>query len=152
MKFYTSYFYQIRNFTPNMIPLSTACSDPSWFHQGQDKLFVFTDKRGVINGLRAEMLHPDFSCSNLCKGSKNCSDKPENCEFLKKYIKQLEKIDFEKFLDFCGFCSDFYNRTEEDTIIVLIVHEAWYNPCSERIPLQNWIKVHGYECREWLHE
>ena len=63
MKFYTSYFYQIRNFTPNMIPLSTACGDPLWFHKGMDNGYTFFDKNGVINGLRAEMLHPDNSCS-----------------------------------------------------------------------------------------
>lgn len=34
MKIYTSYFYQIRFFKPNMIPLSTAKYDPSWFHKG----------------------------------------------------------------------------------------------------------------------
>ena len=68
MKFYTSYFYQIRNFTPNMIPLSTACGDPLWFHKGMDNSYTFFDKNGVINGLRAEMLHPDNSCSGLCEG------------------------------------------------------------------------------------
>ena len=31
MKIYTSYFYQIRNFKPNMIPVSTAISDPFWY-------------------------------------------------------------------------------------------------------------------------
>ena len=149
MKFCTSYFYQIRNFTPNMIPLSTACGDPLWFHQGHDKSFVFQDKRGIVNGLRAETLHPDSSCSNLCKGSKNCDDKPESCEFLQAYTKQLEKVDFEEFFAFCRSCSEFYNKTKEETIIALIVHEAWYNPCSERVPLQNWIKAHGYDCPEW---
>ena len=29
-----------------------------------------------------------------------------------------------------------------------MVHEAWYNLCSERVTLQNWIKAHGYECTE----
>lgn len=29
MKIRVSYFYQIRNFKPNMIPMSTAISDPS---------------------------------------------------------------------------------------------------------------------------
>lgn len=28
MKIYTSYFYQIRNFKQNMIPISTCLSDP----------------------------------------------------------------------------------------------------------------------------
>ena len=29
MKLRLSYFYQIRNFKPNMIPMSTAMSDPA---------------------------------------------------------------------------------------------------------------------------
>ena len=32
IKVQTSYFYQIRNFTPNMVPLSTAMWDPK-FHE-----------------------------------------------------------------------------------------------------------------------
>lgn len=32
MKILISYFYQIRFFKPNMIPLSTAAFDPKWFH------------------------------------------------------------------------------------------------------------------------
>ena len=32
MKIRISYFYQVRNFKPNMIPMSTAISDPAWFH------------------------------------------------------------------------------------------------------------------------
>ena len=40
MKFYISYFYQIRNFSPNMIPISTTVSDPDWFHKGEDGIYV----------------------------------------------------------------------------------------------------------------
>lgn len=38
IKIYTSYFYQIRNFTPNIIPVSTALSDPAWYRppEGQE--------------------------------------------------------------------------------------------------------------------
>jgi len=32
MKVRISYFYQIRNFKTNMIPMSTALSDPAWYH------------------------------------------------------------------------------------------------------------------------
>ena len=31
MKIATSYFYQIRNFKPSMIPVSTCLSDSEWF-------------------------------------------------------------------------------------------------------------------------
>ena len=32
MKIRLSYFYQIRFFKKNMIPMSTALSDPEWYH------------------------------------------------------------------------------------------------------------------------
>mgnify|MGYP007070208670 CR=1 FL=1 len=36
-KICTSYFYQIRNFTPNIIPVSTCLSDPVWYRPPEDK-------------------------------------------------------------------------------------------------------------------
>ena len=45
MQIMTSYFYQVRFMKPNMIPLSTALSDPQWFHKGTyDKTIQFKDK------------------------------------------------------------------------------------------------------------
>ena len=41
MKLRLSYFYQIRNFKPNMIPMSTALSDPAWYHDFKDKDYIF---------------------------------------------------------------------------------------------------------------
>ena len=35
MKIMTSYFYAIRFFKPNMIPISTAKWDPKWYHQNK---------------------------------------------------------------------------------------------------------------------
>ena len=37
MKIYTSYFYQIRNFKQNMIPISTCLSDPEWYRPPKGK-------------------------------------------------------------------------------------------------------------------
>lgn len=71
MKFYISYFYQIRFFKPNMIPISTAKWDPKWYSQNGKP---YIDKRGVVNGLRAPVLAlPDWQynekemCSRPCK-------------------------------------------------------------------------------------
>ncbi len=69
MKLYTSYFYQVRFFRPNMVPLSTAIWDPKWYHDGKDHAYTFIDKNGVINGIRCEALHPGTSCSGLCHGA-----------------------------------------------------------------------------------
>lgn len=150
MKFYTSYFYQLRFFAPNMIPLSTACGDPQWFHNGMGKDYTFFDKNGVINGLRAEMLHPDDSCAGLC-GGMACPKIPQDCSFLKVYNKQLKQVDFIDFLERCNRISQVIkagNNYAGEPIIVLMVHEAWYNPCSERVVLQNWMKSHGINCEE----
>ena len=38
--FATSYFYQIRFFRPDMIPLSTARFDPSWYHRNKGHNFT----------------------------------------------------------------------------------------------------------------
>lgn len=151
MDFYTSYFYQIRNFTPNMIPLSTACSDPAWYHAGRDKNFVYFDNNKVCNGLRAEMLHPDKSCANLCCGGFACPYTPDTCNFLDAYRKQLEKVDFMDFIARCARIKDQVrecNHFEGPPIIVLMVHEAPQNPCSERIVLQEWMWRHGMSCPE----
>ena len=63
LKIKTSYFYQIRNFTPNMIPVSTAISDPDLVPGSAGKEY-YIDKRGIINGLRYEPLivqkHGDY--------------------------------------------------------------------------------------------
>lgn len=151
MKFYTSYFYQIRNFTPNMVPLSTACGDPAWYHAGRDKSFVYFDNNRVCNGLRAEMLHPDKSCAGLCEGGFACPDTPDKCAFLWRYAQQLEKVDFMDFIERCRrilkqvkVCNHF----EGEGIIVLMVHEAFGNPCSERRTLQEWVMSHGLPCHE----
>lgn len=46
MKILTSYFYQIRNFKPYQIPLSTAISDPAWYHP---KMEIITLIRMVLS-------------------------------------------------------------------------------------------------------
>lgn len=57
MKIRTSYFYQIRNFTRNMIPISTAVWDPTWYHNfTNDYNYIFKDKRNILNGLRLESI------------------------------------------------------------------------------------------------
>jgi len=86
MKILTSYFYQIRNFKPYQIPLSTAISDPAWYHPKNGDYYV--DKNGVINGLRIGMLQPQRSLGFLC-GGKTCTQQPDSCRFLRAYYDQL---------------------------------------------------------------
>ena len=65
MNIVTSYFYQIRNFTPNIIPVSTALSDPAWYRPPEGKEY-YIDKRGIICGLRYEPLIVQRYGENTC--------------------------------------------------------------------------------------
>jgi hypothetical protein len=40
----------------------------------------------------------------------------------------------------------------EEPIIVLIVHEATNNPCSERRVIQEWFRDNGYPIEEFVHQ
>ena len=154
MKIMTSYFYQIRFMKPNYIPLSTALSDPKWFHKGTyDKSIQWKDKNGVWNGLRAEPFMPDESCEGLCKGSSICNAYgPKTCSFLTTYRKQLDKLDFENILqrfESLGKKIQELEGFKEEPVFVLIFHEKYDNPCSERWPVQDWFKSHNYDIKEF---
>lgn len=156
-KILISYFYQIRFFKPNYIPISTAFFDPKYYHQGCGKNYQFTDKNGVINGIRAEVFMPGEECEGLCHGPQNCQykDRTLRCEFLKTYKKQLEKLNFEDCLErftTLGNRVKDYLKFEEEPILVLIVYETPNNPCSERWPLIEWFRENGYELEEFNKE
>lgn len=155
MRIYTSYFYQIRFFTPNMIPLSTAIWDPKWYHANQKQDYVFRDKRGIFNGLRYQPLMPDDSCNGDCRGRDQCKiSDPNKCDFLKHYRSQLDKINFQDLLLELKSIADSTARllgTSDDMIICLIVHEAPSNPCSERVVIQQWFKDNNFPISEWSH-
>jgi len=149
MKLRISYFYQIRNFKRNMIPMSTAISDPAWYHDFKDSNHIFTDKRGILNGLRLRPIivqggHGEIQCPCESKDA-------EHCPLAKDYAAALEKIDLNKMMkgieDFClDYCKT--NNIKEEPIAVLIVYEAPNNPCSERYSLLEYFNKHGIECKE----
>lgn len=151
MKIYTSYFYQIRFFTKNMIPISTALSDPKWYHNFQGPTHIFLDKNRVINGIRCEQLHPDDTCKDLCKGQKGCKYTPDSCEFLKRYSIQLNKLDISAFKRWIEYLYNGYSAAlkTKDIKLVFIFHETSSNPCSERVPFTNWCKSNKIEVEEW---
>lgn len=148
MKIYTSYFYQIRFMKKNMLPISTAVWDPSWFHGFmKNPDFLFVDKRGIINGLRCPAFAPGDTCNTLCRGINRCETQDSSkCEFLKAYRKQLDDLKFDKVMKFLEKCAD--KLDTEDPIVVLMFHEAPCNPCSERIVVQQWFKDHGIKVTE----
>lgn len=156
IKVYTSYFYQIRFFKPNMIPISTAVWDPKWFHPYNDRNGIFKDKNNVYNGIRSRLLHPGKECDGMCAGPENCIAKygqaePDKCDFLKTYREQLNKIDCNKLMqDLEDYAYKIKEKEgfEEEPVIVLIVYEVPSNPCSERVVLQEWFNKNGIECKE----
>lgn len=137
----------VRFMKPNQIPISTACFDPKWFHAFRGKTHVFVDKNGVMNGLRAERLHPGKSCEGTCS-DRPCSQSPSSCEFLKLYRKQIFSIDRRMFETSLGSLAERVRRRldfVEDPEIVFLVHEAPDNPCSERTVLREFFECDEFE-------
>lgn len=152
MKIATSYFYQIRFFKPNMIPISTAMWDPKWFHNYKGNNYYYQDRNGVVNGLRIHPLVPGAACADLCRGIDVCATKdPKTCAFLQNYRKQLDAIDFPEFMvqlssHIAAVCK-LYNIKEEP-IVVFIVYEVPSKMCSERVPLLQWFNDNGIPVQE----
>ena len=147
-KIYTSYFYQIRNFKQNMIPISTAVSDPIWFRP-PDRQEYFLDKRGIICGLRYEPLIVQKYNTKRCWGNEilcpySLQTKDYICETMQEYRQLLDTIDFDKMIKAFEYCLNKFNK---DTI-VLMVYETPNNLCSERRYLQEYFNKHGIECKE----
>jgi hypothetical protein len=144
MKLYTSYWAQVRNFPPNLVILNTTVWPPKWYKIGG------IDKRGVIS-LHCPPLRPNHSCDGLCNGK--CNPKhPHDCQFLKVYQQQLESIDFKLFMQQLTnlrnkLLKDFPNQS--DFNFAFVFFEKYDNPCSERWPVQQWIRNHGLEIEEW---
>lgn len=142
MKLYTSYFAQLRNFPPNLVGLSTAIWNPKWLNPGRDK-------NGAI-WLDIPLLKPGKECDGLCNGK--CMPKhPNNCDFLKAYHKQLDKIDFKMFIEHLETLAKTIQLGEnlEEVNFAFLVYEKYDNPCSERTIIQQWFKDNGMEIEEW---
>lgn len=151
MKICISYFYQIRNFKPYMIPVSTAVGDPRWYYKGSKQGTLYVDKNGVLNGLRCPELAPGKECHGLCRG--DCKDKKtiHLCAFLQAYQKQLADLDIKELIQRCEKAATAAQNLlgfQEEPIIVFMVHEAPQNPCSERDSLKYYFLSHGIECEE----
>ena len=143
MKINTSYFYKVRFLNPNQIPISTALSDPKWFHENLGNGHKFIDKNGVLNGIRAEFLKPGNTCHNLCHGKDSCNGTPTNCSFLKEYRNQIFSLDYEECMSKFSKLGKMLKNLigfDGEPEIVLLVHEAPTNECSERKVLQDFFK------------
>lgn len=153
LKIEISYFYQIRNFTKNRIPISTAKWDPKWYHDfTYDYNYVFKDKRGVYNGIRTDafLLPDNYECICPCD-----EKKPWECSFLKDYLEHLRSLDFQDIYDNLERIAKKVALAEAadenfgEPIIVLMVYETPTNQCSERGALKAWFAENGIEVNEY---
>lgn len=144
MKLYTSYFYQVRNFPPNLVGLSTVMWPPKYINLGEK------DQRGILV-IDCPILKPGKQCEGLCNGT--CEPKhPQDCAFLQTYYKQLSQIDFNKF------CQSLQNLAEriklgenlESIDFAFIVFETPKAICSERGIIQKWLHEYNIEIEEWI--
>lgn len=145
LKFYISYFYNIRFFKKDLIPVSTAISDPSWFKSKDGEPWL--DSRGVLCGLNfPELSHPlNFNCGCPCK-----TKDYQKCSFLRTYRSYLSSLDFDKLLEKFSLLAN-YLRSQGKNVsgFCLMVYEKPDNPCSERKPLQELWKNNGLELLEY---
>ena len=140
MKIVTSYFYMIRHFTPNIIPVSTALSDPAWYRPPEGKEY-YIDKRGIVCGLRYEPLIVQRYGEHICPCESK--DLAPACPTMIEYEQLLfSLVNKEKTLKAFKYCCNKFNA---DTI-ALMVYEAPNNPCSERAALQKF-----FNCEELEH-
>lgn len=149
MKVLTSYFYAVRFMKPWQIPVSTAVFDPKWFHAFRKQDYVFIDRNGVVNGLRSEKLHPGKSCEGLCSG-RPCASSPDSCLFMSEYRRQLASLGRDGLLEsFRTLCSRFRAKLgfENEPELMLLVHEAPDNQCSERAALQDFFGCGEFDWR-----
>ena len=143
MRLYTSYWAQVRHFPTNLVVLNTTIWPPKWYNVGG------IDKRGIIS-LHCEPLRPGHSCDGLCNGK--CNPKhPDDCAFLREYRKQLDALDFKHFMQNLHNLHDVICKNEHfnDIDFAFVFFEKYDNPCSERWPVQDWIRAHGVEIEEW---
>lgn len=135
----------IRNFTPNIIPVSTALSDPVWYRPPQGKEY-YIDKRGIVCGLRYEPLIVQLHGQSGCP----CEERdPANCECMREYKQLLYSlVDKEKTLKAFEYCANKFKKElnfKEEPIICLMVYEAPSNLCSERTALQEFFNCEELE-------
>lgn len=146
-----SYFYQIRFFKPYMIPISTAISDPAWYHNSLGPEYNYIDKNGVVCGLRSSVLPMTEHAPEEIECRPHCPLEGTDCSFMRMYLDHLHKINFYRMMKNLTEAAGIIQKKmkfEHDPIIVLIVHEPPTRACSERPVLKRWFSEFGLNLRE----
>lgn len=160
MRIFVSYFYNIRFFPKNVIPVSSCLGDPQYFHGfTHDKNYCFVDKRGIMNGIREESLVFDAKAydglSEQCQKHCPYKSKVPHCEFMDRYLDQLRKLDYDKLLkEFRRTAEEVRKVThfEGEPDIAIMVHEPPYCDCAERPCVKQAFKEHRIVVEEWTKE
>lgn len=157
---YFATFYQVRFMNENILPLSICSGEPSWFHDGKDRSYVFTDKRNVVNGLIATPLCLSSQTAakiddmgGMC--SKHCQQDKHHCLFKDLYYSELINKDINEILKYLEEVKRTYKRSKEikgDVDIALLVYEQPDNICSEREVVKRYLNEHNIETREYSQD
>ena len=135
MKYRISYFGQLKNFTANMMPVSTVAFEQKWFQGKVERMPELVCPMEIAHQLEEK--------GEMCK--KDCPLHAP-CAFMTKYKEYLDTLDFDKILLKLELLT--LKHPAVDTI-VLMVYEKYDVPCAERPVLQAWFKEHGIDLIEW---
>ena len=135
MKYYISYFARMKDFTSNMLPVSTAVFEQSWFRNQVERIPELQPPMAIATELELT--------NEMCR--KNCPFHAP-CKFMTRYKEYLDTLDFENILLKLELLTLKHPRVDT---IVLMVYEKYDVPCAERPCLQAWFKEHGIELQEW---
>lgn len=147
--FRTSYFYQLRFFKKNMIPVSICIWDPKWY-----KGFNY---KGLIPKKYDQSQDCEF-CIKQHEKDENYYDL--NCNYLTNYRKQLNHFNVERtLLDIIKqLDKNKYINTENiinnELYIVFMGFEIPTKKCSERFILSEWIQsyINCFELKYPINE
>ena len=145
LKFYTSYWYNVRFFPKTLIGLNTTVWPPKYRPLGQDERGIW-----VID---CPPMKPGKKCEGLCNGS--CSPKhPQDCAFLKTYKQQLDEEITPNFFNKLNELAAAIKKGEHLDYVdfAFIVFEAPSNKCSERIAIHQWFYEHNINIEEWKND
>jgi len=160
MKIYITSFNNIRYFTSNMIPVSTAGRTgwPYWLFKADNKPYgtPYLNKNNVMIGICEKKLA--FNEEHFEKLTEQCQKdcpyayKAPNCQFMQAYYRYLCSQDFnsvvkdlEKIAEDVKLKNNFIGEPK----VVLMVYEAASRLCGERFGLVKWFKDNGYDLIEW---
>jgi len=135
MKYYISYFGRLKDFTSNMLPVSTVVYEQSWFRGKVEHISELVPPTRIAVELEAK--------GEMCQ--KNCPFHAP-CAFMGRYKEYLDSLDFDKIITKLELLTLKYPTVDT---IVLMVYEKYDVTCAERPVLQAWFKEHGIELKEW---